>query len=197
MADRWKKFHIHLPKNHGWRTSKRGNSVFVADRGAVQFEFPRPWIIEPTDWGSIMLRDHPHPNENVRIEVSLIQLYNADGVPIRKTGAPVDWGIPLIHMYLKMVQNDPRDIIERGKLNEANSPEFEAVWQQIAYMDTEVCREIHSRTCFARANGVVAILTLDFWTEYSSTAYRVWREMMGTLKVGDYISDPTLSSRMN
>ncbi len=197
MPERWKKTFIPLPKTHGWRTTKPSNSLFVAHRGAVSFEFPREWEITPTGKGTLMLRDNPYPDENMRIEVALIQLYNADGTLVRQTNTQVEWEHDLKDMFEEMMRKDPREMLALGKLREAFNPEFELLWQQFTHIDREENRKVHTRTCFARANGVHAIITFDFWPEYSSQANRVWREMLATMKVGEYISDPTLSAKMN
>ena len=45
MAE-WKSRAFDLPDNHGWR-ARPGNSVFVANRGAVRFSAPTGLFIQP------------------------------------------------------------------------------------------------------------------------------------------------------
>ena len=45
MAKKWSKSQFRLPKNHGWRTSRPGNKIFVAERGAARFKFPSVYAI--------------------------------------------------------------------------------------------------------------------------------------------------------
>ncbi len=71
---RWEKREMRLPKNHGWRTTRPGNKIFVADRGAVAFEYPHDWIISPSESGSIRFFDAPEPDDNIRLEVSVIRM---------------------------------------------------------------------------------------------------------------------------
>ena len=48
MAKRptWTKKTLKLKEGHGWK-SRPGYSIFVADRGAVRFDFPKTWVMEP------------------------------------------------------------------------------------------------------------------------------------------------------
>ena len=45
MAD-WLKEKYKLKKNHNWKAPD-GYRIFVADRGAVRFNIPDGWIVEP------------------------------------------------------------------------------------------------------------------------------------------------------
>ena len=193
----WRGERIPLPPNHGWRTTNPKNSLFVADRGAVQFEFPREWIIIPSSKGAIMIQDKPYPEENMRFIVGVGQLMTGDDVPLRRIGVSVDWGLPIDEAFMASAVKPDKDLLEAGKVRIASGPKFEAAWRQVAFMDKEENRKLISRTCIARANSTCGVITLDFWPEYASQANRVWRLMMATLKIGEYIEDPTLSAKMN
>ena len=197
----WRKGYLPLPPNHGWRTTSPKNSLFVADRGAVQFEFPREWIILPPRNDSIMIQDKPYPEENMRFIVSVGQLMMGDGVgegvPLRRLGESVEWGLPIDEAFMASRTKPDDELLEVGKLRLANSPSFEAAWRQVAYIDKEENRKLISRTCIARATSTCGVITLDFWPEYASRANRVWRLMLATLKIGEYIEDHTLSQKMN
>ena len=43
---KWKKDTLKLKQDHLWK-AKPGYTIFVADRGAVRFDIPQGWIIEP------------------------------------------------------------------------------------------------------------------------------------------------------
>jgi hypothetical protein len=63
--------------------STAGCNVFVADRGAVKFDFPREWVIAPGD-DSINLHDKAPPDDDCVLAVSYLRL------------PPIDWsGLPL------------------------------------------------------------------------------------------------------
>ena len=193
----WKKGYLPLPKNHGWRTTSPNNSLFIVDRGAVQFEFPREWIILPSSKGTLMVQDKPYPDENMRFDVGLLQLFREDGVPLRRLGVSVDWQQPIDEAFMDSIKMPKHELLEEGRLRLASGPSFEAAWRQVAFIDKEENRKVISRTCVARAMSTCGVITFDFWPEYASKANRVWRLMLATLKIGDYIEDPTLSMKMN
>ena len=76
--DEWKKQTLKLKANHGWR-AKPGYQICVIGRGAVRFDFPREWIMEP-DEVSFKFYDRPHPDD-VRLEAS----YNRIRIPRRRS----------------------------------------------------------------------------------------------------------------
>ena len=193
----WRKGYLPLPPNHGWRTTSPKNSLFIAERGAVQFEFPREWMIIPSRKGTIMIQDKPYPEENMRFDVGVGQLFREDGVPLRRIGVSVDWELPIDEAFMASMIKPEDEMLTVGKLRFASGPTFEAAWRQVSFIDKEENRKLFSRTCVARATSTCGVITLNFWPEYASKANRAWRLMMATLKIGEYIEDPTLSQKMN
>ena len=193
----WRKGYLPLPPNHGWRTTSPKNSLFIADRGAVQFEFPREWIIKPSSHGTIMIQDKPYPQENMRFIVGVGQLMTGDDVPLRRLGVSMEWDLPIGEAFMKARKKPDDELLEVGKLRLASGPAFEAAWRQVSFIDKEERRKVISRTCIARATSTCGVITLDFWPEFASQANRAWRLMMATLKIGEYIEDHTLSQKMN
>ena len=55
-----------------------GYNIFVADRGAVRFDFPRDWIIEPGENGSIKFHDKKPPDDDCTLQITV--MYLPDGV---------------------------------------------------------------------------------------------------------------------
>src|SRR5438552_13358297 len=79
---RWKKQDLKMAPHHGWR-AKPGYRIFVADRGAVRFDFPDDWIMTPGEQ-SCVFKD---PGDNCTLEVSFWRL------------PPIDWSeLPLLGM---------------------------------------------------------------------------------------------------
>src|SRR5690349_13517915 len=74
---KWTKKTLKLKKNHGWQ-SRPGYNIFVADRGAVRFDFPRSWIIEPGENGSIKFHDKKPPDDDCTLQITV--MYLPDGV---------------------------------------------------------------------------------------------------------------------
>ena len=200
MAKKWSKSQFRLPENHGWRTSRPGNAVFVAERGAAQFEFPSGWIIDPhPNGGSIRLRDKPEPDDNFRLEISLIKYFDRPDPPPGTPAVNIDWsGLPLMDLFKSaFMDGDKRDVIKEGKIEEGRRRNLELLWRQIEFMDPGENRKAFSRQCLARGNGIHAIITMEFWPEDASLGNRVWRGALATLKLGEYISDPSQVHRMN
>ena len=202
---RWEKRTFNLPKNHGW-TAKPGNKVFVANRGAVQFEIPQDWIVTPGENGSIRFFDHEAEDDAcMRLEVSVLRdaVFLGDEPAIRDlrlahTRPVVDWSSLLLPDLLKnAIGRDDEGILGRGPIREARRRDLELVWQQLECMDPGENRKSFSRHCLARGPRNHAFVSLDFWPEDTGLANRVWNDMLASLKIGDYIEDPTKASRMN
>ena len=182
---RWEKRTIRLPQNHGWR-AKPGNKIFVADRGAVQFEIPGDWVIDPGAH-SIRIRDRHEPDDDIRLEVSVIQL-NPD----------IDWNeLPLVDLVEDVVNREKRDLTGREAMRESHRADLDVAWLQVDFTDPNENRKAHSRICFARGSSVLAFITMDFWPEDRSKVNSVWKDVQGSLKLGERIQDPTMRSKMN
>src|SRR5688500_13760003 len=65
-----------LKPDHGWRAAP-GHQICVIDRGSLRFEFPQGWANEPGPT-SIKLRDRPHPDDNMILEVSCLKAPRMD-----------------------------------------------------------------------------------------------------------------------
>ena len=175
-----------LPKNHGWKASP-GNSVFVADRGAAMFEIPRKWIITPLDNGSIQISDRRPPNERMRFNVSVIRF-----APHLSAISTVD--VMLEDLVIKGVGSH---ITSRGPIQAAQRPDFDLAWMEGEFIDKDENRKAYTRMCLACRDNLSVFITSDFYPEVSRPAIRAWVTMLGTLKIGEKIDDPTLRSRMN
>lgn len=203
MAKKWSESEFKLPKNHGWRTSRPGNSVFVAERGAAQFEFPSGWIADPHPVGdSIRLRDKPEPDDNFRIEITVLKYFTEPNPPIGTPAANIDWsglGLPLMDMFETAFMNGGgnHEIIKASKIQESRRRDLELLWRHTEFIDPTENRRAFSRQCLARGRGIHAIITMEYWPEDASFGNRVWRGVIATLKLGEYISDPAKVHRMN
>ncbi|HVF27351.1 MAG TPA: hypothetical protein VM943_03850, partial [Pyrinomonadaceae bacterium] len=65
-------------------------------------------------------------------------------------------------------------------------------WTEFCFQDLVENREAYSRVCIGIGNNVQCLITMDFWPEDRARATPVWDEALRTLKLGIYISDPTL-----
>src|SRR5690348_18175520 len=78
MAD-WLKEELKLKKNHTWKAPD-GYRIFITDRGALRFNNPDGWVVEP-DSDSIKFYDVKPSDDSCRLACSYLRL------PTR-----VDWG---------------------------------------------------------------------------------------------------------
>ena len=181
MAE-WKSRAFDLPENHGWR-ARPGNSVFVANRGAVLFEYPSGWVIKP-EGDSICLYDREAPDDNMRLQVSVLQLG-----PDRSI---VDWSAmpPLASLMEDTVlADDPRRRTRKGPLLGACRRNLEYLWLEMDFMDPAGKRKAHSRACLARGGNVQAFITMEYWPEDHRAADQVWNNMLESLKLAEYLYD--------
>ena len=94
----WKKQRLKLKDNHGWR-ARPGCKIFVADAGAVRFDFPQDWTMRPGP-DAINFHDRTPPDDNCRLAVSSQRL------------PAIDWSdLPLVDMLHQVVADDPRNLM--------------------------------------------------------------------------------------
>src|SRR6185436_12830067 len=72
----WTSGSMPLPAGHGWK-ARPGSRIFVADRGAVRFEFPEGWLVRP-DSDSIKFYDKTPPDDDCVLAFSYLRLPPAD-----------------------------------------------------------------------------------------------------------------------
>lgn len=178
---RWEKREFNLPATHRWQ-ARKGNKVFVADRGAVQFEYPSDWVVTPGEH-SICIYDKAEPDDDIRLEFSVIRL------PAIKND---DWsGLPLSDLLEDTVlASDERGATRTGRNRRLRRPSLEAEWLEVDFFDPNQDRWAKSRMCLARGNGIQTFITMDYWPEDAATVRRVWDDVLRSLKLGEYISSP-------
>jgi hypothetical protein len=176
----WSKKVLKLKENHGWE-SRPGYSIFVADRGSVRFDFPRTWIIEPTERGSIRFHDRKPPKDDCTLEMTVMYLNDE-----------VDWsGLPLASLTEQLSAEDTREVLGRGEVVEERRPRLHLAWTSLHFMDENEHREAHSYLCLAKWSNIQVLLTFDFWADDLRRMRPVWDEVLRTMVLGDYVEDPT------
>ena len=94
---KWKRKTLKLQDTHGWK-ARPGCRIFVADKGAVRFDFPMHWIMEPTA-DCFQFHDRQPPNDDCRLAVSYQRL------------PAIDWSdAPLADMLRQVIEQDPRGL---------------------------------------------------------------------------------------
>lgn len=173
---KWIKETIDLENNHRWQT-KPGYKIFVADRGAVRFDVPQDWIFE-ADETSFKFFDGAPPDDNCRLEMSFNKL------PV------ADWsGFPLEDALRKIVKQESRHVIETGEIISVKR-HARIVWTEIKFIDKQENREAYSRTCIGLGSNVQCLITFDYWVDDAERLTLVWDEVIQSLTLGLYISDP-------
>ncbi len=161
-----------LSKNHAWKAAP-GNKIFVADRGAMQFEYPRDWVISFGESGSIRFFDKEEADADMRLEVSLIY------VP------PIDWsGLSLSQLVDDTaVSHDHRGLTGHTPYQEMKRANLEAAWLEASFHDPGEDRKAHTRICMARGPGAYALITMEFWPEHAARGRKVWKNVLDSLKL--------------
>lgn len=176
---KWDKRTLKLPEKHGWH-AKPGYKIFVADRGAVRFDFPDDWVVIP-DADSIKFHDKQPPDDDCTLAMSVMRL------------PPGDWsGLKLSTLIAKLVEDDRRGSTLRGKIVDVHRTDLDLAWGEVTFIDPNEKRPARSRTCLARASNVQPLITFDFWEDQAPKLGKIWDEILRTLRVAEPILDPTL-----
>lgn len=177
MAE-WEKAELSLHSRHGWR-ARPGCKIFVADRGAVRFDYPQDWIVIP-DEDSVKLYDKEPPSADSRLAVSYLRL------------PQIDWGgLELAALVEAGMRGDERPIHTWGRTRETQRGDLELAWREVGFVDPVENREARSRMCIARRSNLQCLITFDFWAADLERCEAVWGTVLETLELGEYIADPS------
>lgn len=175
---KWTKTNARLRKNHGWK-AKPGYQIFVADRGAVRFDFPGDWFFVP-DTNGIKLHDKEPPDDQCALQMTLFRLPPG-----------IDWTeLPLDRLLAESLAGADRSVLSQGPMIGVERPDLELVWTEIRWIDPNEQREARSRHMLARGADVQPFFTLDFWPEDADRLEPVWNELLRSLRLGQYVTDP-------
>jgi hypothetical protein len=176
---RWEKQTLQLGAGHTWKAAP-GYKVFVADRGAVRFNFPQGWVVVPAS-DCIELYDKQPPEDDCRLAVSYLRL------------PPLDWsGLPLAELITTAAEGDRRKLLSRSDIVSVPRPDLELAWTEVRFMDSQENREACSRLAIARGANLQALITFDFWVDEASGLEPVWSEVLRSVELGRYVDDPTI-----
>jgi hypothetical protein len=191
MGTRWERREFNLPDNHGW-TAKPGNRVFVANQGAVRFEVPNTWTIDmPKGSKSFQFFDGKPPNDDIRLDVRV--MYLAASRPDVDWSQLQPWEEPPIADWLKKnIADDEREPTRVGNPLTIRVGDTTIVWAEMDFIDPVEKRPAHTRLCYAMkaSAALLAIIAMDYWDDHSGRAKAAWSDILGTLKVGDYMESP-------
>jgi hypothetical protein len=174
---KYEKRTLRLPKKHGWR-SRPDCRIFVADRGAVRFDFPADWVVLP-DPDSIKFRDREPPDDDCVLAVSYLRL------------PPIDWtALPLARLVEEATRADTRAVEAWEEIVTARRIDLELAWRQGRFIDRTLQRRALTRLGLARRKTVQALLTMDFWESDLDRFAPVWDLVLDTLELDEPIADP-------
>jgi len=180
----WEKETLKLKKHHRWK-GKPGYRIFVADGGAMRFNFPEHWIVVPGD-DSINFHDKQPPDDDCRLAVSVMKL------------PAIDWsGLRLSALVQQVLDGDERKVEQPGKIVEEHRGHLELAWAEVRFVDPIENREAFSRICLGRESNIQCLITFDFWADDADTLRPVWDEVLRSLEIARYVSDPTIGDFVN
>jgi hypothetical protein len=183
---KWQKQTLRMRKDHLWKASP-GCNVFVADRGAVRFDYPHDWVVIPGDTATdpIKFHDKQPPDDDCVLQMTLFRL-----------NPEFDWsGLPLPTMLADCVKGEDRGVTVLGPVRVVRRQDLELVWTETSWLEEKEQREARSRHCLARSGTIVPFFTLDFWPEHAARWDPVWETLLNSLRLGEYIADPRKGAR--
>lgn len=166
------------------RPAAPGCKIFVADRGAVRFDYPRRWIVQG-DADGVRLYDRKPPRDGCVLAVSYVRI------------PPIDWtGLPLSRLVVEATRGDGRTIESWGDVVEIRRIDLEIAWRQGRYIDAAENRPALTRLCLSRRRRVQSLLTMDFWEEHAKRFSRVWNLVLDSLQLDEPIANPFVEPRV-
>ena len=175
MTD-WEGTNGQLDPRHGWH-ARPGCKIFVADRGAVRFDYPREWVVRSAA-DSVTFHDREPPDDESVLTVSYMRLPR------------VDWtGLPVATLLEAAMRDDERPLESCGSIRAVRRPDLELAWREASFHDLVANRDARSRTCIARGSTVQCLLTFDFWATDLSRCDETWDTVLETLRLGEVMAN--------
>ena len=178
-AEKWVKQTFDLPDEHGWNAPE-GYNVFVAGRGAVQFNVPQTWVVEPDD-DSVKLKDKPTPKDDMCIAMSYYPI------------AEAIWAHPQFPMTVivkMMSEQDNRKPFWRSDVFLEERRDLEQAWLEVKFMDPLENREAYGRWCLVRGKRIVVLVTGECWPEHKARFEEAWKEMLRSMMLERHYDNP-------
>jgi hypothetical protein len=175
---KWHEETYKLPKDLKWSV-RPGYQTFVADQGAVRFDIPQGWVVEPGD-NSIKCLDQHSPDDTCALEMSIFHL---------RPGP--DWTkLSLVQLLTDVTKESKHEVLSRREPVYLRRGDLEIAWLETRFVDPEEHREARSRTCMARRGLIQPLFTFAFWPEDARRVLPAWNEMLRSLRLGEYVVFP-------
>lgn len=176
---------VALDAEHRW-SARPGHRILVLDRGAVRLEYPDTWVVRPAE-DCIRVYDKAPPDDDCVLAVSYLRL-----------SLGVDWSrLPVSRLLAPALESDPRPFHRQDPVLEESRIDTELAWRQCAFRDaSQQEREALARICIARCPPVQALLTFDFWLSDLPRCDQVWTDVLGSLRLVEWVEDPRAGPRL-
>jgi hypothetical protein len=180
---KFKKKSIKLKPGHQWKTPD-GYQLIVLDRGAVHICFPQGWEVKPQETGSILLSDAEPPLDDCRMEVSYWRLNPAAAriYPFEK----------MVSELLRAKGEMEHESVSEPVVSKRDRLRFG--WVESTYPDPDNGRPVRSRTLLVFGNCIQVLLSYACWEDDVERFMPVWKTMMKTMRLGEYVSHPATGS---
>lgn len=175
MAD-WQQQTLRMPKGHHWQ-ARPNEMIFVADKGAVRFNYPRTWVMAPQPGGSFQFRDRPEPDDDALLEISVMRL-NPD----------VLWDDLPLEDLLRHLRDDDKRGLQPGEPVRVERPNLDLVWVESTFTDPSENRPAYDRALLGFNNNVMPFITMVFWADHRDRFAPVWDRVLETLHVGEPVT---------
>jgi hypothetical protein len=166
-----------LTSNHTWK-ARPGHKILVLDRGAVRLEYPEAWVVLPTE-DCIKVHDKEPPDDDCVLGVSYHR-WPSIVAPELSVGA----------LLQKAFDGDPRSFYAFDPIVEQERMDLRLAWREGRFIDAATRRNACGRLCIARQGNIQVLITFDFWLSDLQHCDAVWRSVLASLRIGEWIADP-------
>ena len=179
-APGWQHTTVALPASHQW-TCSPGHLLLIADRGEVHFEYPDGWHVAPGTKGELNVRDQPHPDDECRIQLSIIRTPGATAADLA--------ALPLDELLRQALADGPGEQHSPGwtrltDVTPIERPGLRAVWAESSWLDeANGDRKVLCRQLIARAPRTHPFITFDYYADRADAFRPVWQHLVDTLRV--------------
>jgi hypothetical protein len=220
IVPKWTKRELRMDEEHGWRckpgytifVADRGAVRFdIPESWVVQVD---------AEGVKIHDKPPPDDNARIQLSIFFPPpVVEWDGLPLatmlaealadrgREEARPSRAGGLGQRALLRRDRNEPLveagddgDLISQDPITHVLRPNLEIVWTERHWIDHGEQREARSRYLFARGRGtppgatqardILPFVTMDFWPEDAPRCNAVWKELVRSLRVGEYVADP-------
>ena len=172
---------IQLESGHSWKAAP-GCRILIIDGGAVRFDYPAEWVVRPTPKYVFVIDRYP-PDDRCLLAVSWRR------IPIRALG------ISPAALLDRLAPLETRPADYRGQTFQVFRPPLQVAWTETRFVEPIYGDNVCTRMCVARADCTQAVFLLDYRPGTEATVDAVWKTVVDTLAIGDYIEDLRAGTR--